>query len=75
MKAQEGCMPFYYCPRSLFLKWFPLQELETSYEEKKGQNDGVGPLKARTTKEEPINLKRGKNSSQKEADGMTYVSK
>jgi hypothetical protein len=40
---------------------------------KKGQINGVGPLKAITTKEEPINLKRGKESSQKEANGMTYV--
>ncbi len=44
-------------------------------EEKKGQIDGVGPSKTRTIKAKPIDLKGGRDSSQKEAKGMKNVSK
>jgi hypothetical protein len=44
-------------------------------EEERGQTDGVRPSKTRTIKVEPIDLKRGRDSSQKEVGGMKNVSK
>ncbi len=51
-------------------------ELETSNEEEDiGNIDGVGPLGTKKKKEEPRNLKGGKDNVQREVGGMTYASK
>jgi hypothetical protein len=42
---------------------------------KRGQNDGVRPPKTRTIKEELVDLKGGRDNSQKEARGMENVLK
>jgi hypothetical protein len=44
-------------------------------EEEKRQINGVRPSKTRTTEEEQVDLKRGRDNSQKEARGMKYVPK
>ncbi len=60
---------FYYEPLTLIL------ESKTSYqEEEKGQN-GARPLDTRTIKEEPVDLRGGRDNSQKEVGGMKYVLK
>ncbi len=50
-------------------------ELETSdEEEKKGNINGIGPLGIIKEEEEPIDLKGGKYSPQREIGGMIYAS-
>jgi hypothetical protein len=55
---------------------FLIPKLETSYEEEeKGNTNGVGPSGIRTEKEEPSNLRGGRDSSQREVGGMKCVLK
>ncbi len=49
-------------------------ELETSNEEKdRGNINGVGPLSTKTLKEEPKDLRGGKDSLKKVVGGETYA--
>ncbi len=60
---------FEYEPLVLFL------EPKTSNEEEdKGDIGGVGPLGTRTAEEEPVDLRGGKESSNKEVVSKTYAS-
>jgi len=71
ISRMEKVIPFFqYEPLVLTLESKTLDE-----EEERGQTDGVGPSKTRTIKEEPVDLKGGRDSSQKEAKGMKNVSK
>jgi hypothetical protein len=71
ISRMEKVIPFFqYEPLVLTLESKTLDE-----EEERGQTNGVGPSKTRTIKEEPVDLKGGRDSSQKEAKGMKNVSK
>jgi len=71
ISQMEKVIPFFqYEPLILIPK-----SKTSNEEEERGQTNGVGPSKTRTIKEEPIDLKRGRDSSQKEVGGMKNVSK
>ncbi len=61
---------FQYEPLVLIPKSETLDE-----EEEKGQINGVGPSNIKTTEEEPVDLRKGRDNSQKEVGGMRYVLK
>ncbi len=50
-----------------------LEPKTSNEEENKGDIDGVGPSSIRTTKEEPVDLRGGKESSNREAISKTCI--
>ncbi len=66
----EKVIPSFQCEPLVFtLKPKTLDEVKD-----KGNTNGARPLGTRMEEEEPSNLKGGKDSSQREAGGMTYAS-
>ncbi len=67
-QMEKDIASFEYEPSILFL------EPKTSNEEEnKGNTDGVGLSNTRIKKEEPRDLRGGKDSLQRQASGKTYV--
>jgi hypothetical protein len=71
LSQMEKVIPFFQYEALVFTP----KSKTSDEEEERGQIDGVGPSKTRTIKEEPVDLKGGRDSSQKEARGMKNVLK